>query len=92
MKKTILQVFGIIGVLVLAFLIWQLVFNDGGIIKTGYNSVANLVNTQYEKVEVTVRHCYLFGMNKVRTMQQRQAALLITVKRIGGCYTRLFLF
>ena len=50
MNKTIAKVFLIIGILVLVFIIWQLVFNDGGILKTGYNSVANLVNHQWEKV------------------------------------------
>ena len=45
-----LKVFLLIGTLVLIFLIWQLVFNDGGIVKTIYNSFANGVNKQWEKV------------------------------------------
>lgn len=50
MNKTIIKVFSIIGVLVAIFLIWQLVFNDGGIIKNGYNAIATGINTQWEKV------------------------------------------
>lgn len=49
MSKTVRKVFLILGTLVLCFLVWQLVFNDGGIIKTGYNALANIVNTQYAK-------------------------------------------
>lgn len=50
MNKTVKTVFLLIGILVLIFLIWQLVFNDGGIIKTGYNALANGINGQWEKV------------------------------------------
>lgn len=50
MKKTTAKVFAIIGVLVLIFLIWQLVFNDGGLVKTAYNALANGINGQWEKV------------------------------------------
>lgn len=50
MNKTVKIVFLLIGTLVLIFLIWQLVFNDGGIVKTIYNSFANGVNKQWEKV------------------------------------------
>lgn len=50
MNKTVKTVFLLIGLLVLIFLIWQLVFNDGGIIKTGYNAIANGINGQWEKV------------------------------------------
>lgn len=49
MSKTVRKVFLILGTLVLCFLVWQLVFNDGGIIKTGYNALADIVNTQYAK-------------------------------------------
>lgn len=49
MSKTVRKVFLILGTLVLCFLVWQLVFNDGGIIKTGYNALADVVNTQYKK-------------------------------------------
>ena len=50
MNPTIKKVFLIIGLLVLIFIVWQLVFNDGGILKTGYNSMANGINAQWEKV------------------------------------------
>lgn len=49
MSKTVRKVFLILGTLVLCFLVWQLVFNNGGIIRTGYNALANVVNTQYAK-------------------------------------------
>lgn len=49
MSKTVRKVFLILGTLVLCFLVWQLVFNDGGIIKTGYNALAKVVNKQYKK-------------------------------------------
>ena len=50
MNPTIKKVFLIIGLLVIIFIVWQLVFNDGGILKTGYNSMANGINDQWEKV------------------------------------------
>ena len=50
MNGTIKKVFLIIGLLVLIFIAWQLVFNDGGILKTGYNSMANGINAQWAKV------------------------------------------
>lgn len=50
MNKTVKKVFLLIGLLVLIFLIWQLVFNDGGIIKTGYNAIATGINNQWAKV------------------------------------------
>lgn len=49
MSKTVRKVFLILGTLVLCFLVWQLVFNKGGIIRTGYNALADVVNTQYAK-------------------------------------------
>lgn len=50
MNKTIVKVFMIIGILVAVFLAWQLIFNDGGILKTGYNSIANLINSKWAQV------------------------------------------
>lgn len=50
MSKTVRKVFLIVGTLVLIFIIWQLVFNDGGILKTGYNAMAKGINKQWEKV------------------------------------------
>lgn len=53
MSKTIRKVFMIVGTLVLVFLAWQLIFNNGGIIKTGYNAIASGVNGQWEKAAGT---------------------------------------
>ena len=50
MNKTVKKVFLLLGILVAIFLGWQLIFSDGGILKTGYNAMANGVNTQYEKI------------------------------------------
>lgn len=50
MNGTIKKVFLIIGLLVLIFIAWQLVFNEGGILRTGYNSLANGINGQWAKV------------------------------------------
>ena len=50
MSKTVRKVFLILGTLVLVFLIWQLVFNDGGIIRVGYDAMASGINGQWEKV------------------------------------------
>lgn len=50
MNKTVSKVFMLVGLLVIIFLAWQLIFNDGGILKTMYNSAANGVNSQWEKV------------------------------------------
>ena len=50
MNGTIKKVFLIIGLLVLIFIAWQLVFNEGGILRTGYNSLANGINSQWAKV------------------------------------------
>lgn len=53
MNKTVLKVFVIIGLLVGIFIAWQLIFNDGGILKTGYNAMADGINGQWEKVAGT---------------------------------------
>lgn len=50
MSKTVRQVFLIIGTLVLIFLVWQLVFKEGGIVRTVYNGMVNGINGQWEKV------------------------------------------
>lgn len=50
MNKTVMKVFMLIGVLVGIFIAWQLIFNDGGILKTMYNSIANGINGQWTKV------------------------------------------
>lgn len=50
MSKTVKTVFLLIGTLVAIFIVWQLVFNDGGILKTGYNAMAKGINKQWAKV------------------------------------------
>ena len=50
MNKTVLKVFTLIGILVGIFIAWQLIFNDGGILKTMYNGIANGINGQWYKV------------------------------------------
>lgn len=50
MNSTVKKVFMLIGLLVIIFLAWQLIFNDGGILKTMYNSMANGINDQWAKV------------------------------------------
>lgn len=50
MNKTVKKVFMLIGLLVIIFIAWQLIFNDGGILRTMYNSVANGINLQWAKV------------------------------------------
>lgn len=50
MNKTVIKVFTIIGILVGIFIAWQLIFNDGGILRTGYNAMADGINGQWAKV------------------------------------------
>lgn len=50
MNKTVKKVFLLIGLLVIIFLGWQLIFNPNGILRTMYNSMANGINGQWEKV------------------------------------------
>lgn len=50
MNKTVVKVFVLIGILVGIFIAWQLIFNEGGILRTGYNSLANGINKQWVKV------------------------------------------
>ena len=50
MNKTVKKVFMLLATLVGIFLIWQLVFNDGGILMTGYNALAKGINGQFAKV------------------------------------------
>ena len=47
MSNTITKVFLIVGVLVLIFLAWQLVFQYTGIVPNAYNAVATRINTIY---------------------------------------------
>lgn len=50
MNGVVKKVFMLIGLLVIIFMAWQLIFNDGGILKTMYNSMANGINGQWAKV------------------------------------------
>lgn len=50
MNGTVKKVFMLIGLLVLIFIAWQLIFNDGGILKVAYNAMANGINGQWAKV------------------------------------------
>lgn len=50
MNKTVKKVFLLIATLVAIFIAWQLVFNDGGILRTAYNALANGINGQFAKV------------------------------------------
>lgn len=50
MTKTVKKVFLLIGVLVAIFIAWQLIFMDGGILRTAYNAITTGVNGQWEKV------------------------------------------
>lgn len=50
MNKTVVKVFMVIGILVLVFLAWNIIFSDGGILKTAYNEVVEGVNGQWEKI------------------------------------------
>lgn len=50
MSKTVKKVFLLIATLVAIFIAWQLVFNDGGILRTAYNALANGINGQFAKV------------------------------------------
>ena len=50
MNKTVKKVFMLLALLVGIFLAWQLIFNNGGILQSVYNSVASGINTQYERV------------------------------------------
>ena len=53
MNTTVKKVFMLIGLLVLIFLIWQVVFKDGGIVRKVYNSMVDGINTQWAKVAGT---------------------------------------
>lgn len=53
MNKTVKKVFMLIGLLVIIFIAWQLIFNDKGILKTGYNAIVKGINDQWAKVAGT---------------------------------------
>lgn len=70
MNKTVKKVFMLIALLLGIFLAWTLIFNDGGILKTAYNSVANGVNKQWAKTAgsgQTLLATWGSGANKTTT-------------------------
>lgn len=50
MNKTVAKVFKLLALLVAIFLIWQIFFNDNGILVSAYNALADGINGQYAKV------------------------------------------
>lgn len=44
------KVFLIIGVLVLAFLVWQLVFSDGGVLISAWDAIAGTINGVWQTI------------------------------------------
>jgi len=50
MKKTILTVFLIIAVLVIALLVWALFFNQNGVLQRTWNGVASQVNSVWNRI------------------------------------------
>lgn len=44
------KIFLVVGVLVLIFLIWQLFFSDGGLLISGYNGVAGVIDDGWNLV------------------------------------------
>lgn len=48
--STIWKVFLVVGTLVVIFLVWQLVFNHGGILETSYNAVAGVINNTWQSI------------------------------------------
>lgn len=51
--KPVFKVMLVLGALVASFLVWDIFFNDNGILKTAYNGMADGINHQYEKVAGT---------------------------------------
>lgn len=50
MNKTVKKVFMLLALLVGIFLAWQLIFNNDGILQSGYNAIASGINKQYARV------------------------------------------
>ena len=48
--STLQKVFLVVGVLVLIFLLWQLFFNNGGVLQIGWNALAGVVNGSWDKI------------------------------------------
>lgn len=50
MNKTIKKVFMIIGILVLAFLIWDIFFRDNGVVQTFFNAIITVINNGWKDI------------------------------------------
>ena len=48
--KPIAKVFLVIGTLLFALLIWSLVFQDGGVLRTAWNGLVTPINTAYQQI------------------------------------------
>lgn len=48
MKKSTWKVFSMVMLLVAVFVLWQLMFKDGGVIRGLYNGVVNFLNVQWK--------------------------------------------
>jgi len=47
---SITKVFLVIGILLLSLIVWQVVFNEGGIIQRGWDAVAELINGAWRQI------------------------------------------
>lgn len=43
--KTITKIFLVVGALFLVFIVWSLVFNNGGVLQIAYTAIEKLINT-----------------------------------------------
>ena len=50
MSRTVKKVFLIIGVLVLAFLIWDIFFRENGVVQTAFNAVITVINDSWKNI------------------------------------------
>lgn len=84
MKKTVLTVFAILGAVVIGFVAWNIVFADGGVIATGWNSVANAVNGAYSKVSGTTDLLPLYEQTKGKTTNKTVNGVSVDGSGGGG--------
>ena len=73
MNKTVKTVFLLIGTLVLIFLIWQIMFKDGGVVRTVYDSMVNGIKL------VQVRKFFQVGEKLEPTQVARNKASILTL-------------
>lgn len=57
MRSTIWKVFSVIMVLIIAFLTFEILFKDGGILRNGYNAVAVNINKKYCQMTEGKKEC-----------------------------------